>query len=271
MLKTALQLYSIRTVVNKDNVSDIFARLAEMGYDGVELAGTYGISAEQLKQAADAAGLVIVSAHIPFTDMIADPQSWIEYLEKIGCKQAVIPHMARGNLPGGEGWAQTKPGFLKLAEVFGGAGITLAYHNHDFEFETVDGRAVLDIIYDTFTPEQLQTQIDTCWVNVGGVDPVTYVGKYAGRCPTVHLKDFTGVKNGCPYALIGVEDQKPDDTGTFEFRPCGYGVQDFPAILRAVRKAGADWVIVEQDEPSMGKTPLECAQMSIQYLKGLEK
>ena len=61
----------------------------------------------------------------------------------------------------------------------------------------------------------------------------------------------------------------PTDTGTFEFRPCGSGVQDFAAILEASEKAGADWCIVEQDSPSMGKSSLECAEMSIKYLKGL--
>mgnify|MGYP002519631185 CR=1 FL=1 len=56
---------------------------------------------------------------------------------------------------------------------------------------------------------------------------------------------------------------------TFEFRPVGYGVQDFEAILKASEKAGASWVVVEQDQPSLGKTPMECAKMSIDYIKSL--
>ena len=53
----------------------------------------------------------------------------------------------------------------------------------------------------------------------------------------------------------------------FELRPVGSGKQDFPAILAAAEKAGAEWVIVEQDNPSMGLTPLECAAKSRAYLK----
>lgn len=49
----------------------------------------------------------------------------------------------------------------------------------------------------------------------------------------------------------------------------GYGKQDFPAILAAAEDAGAEWVVVEQDSPSMDKTPMECAEMSIRYLKSL--
>lgn len=269
-MKTALQLYSIRKEINKENATDIFKQLAKMGYDGVELAGTYGMTGEEMKAATEAAGLPVVSAHIPYNDLTANTKTWIEYLNILNCKQAVIPHMSKANLPGGENWAKTEGEIRELSKELRENGFYLAYHNHDFEFDKVDGKYILDCLYETFSAEELKTQIDTCWVNVGGVDPTAYVRKYSGRCPTVHLKDFTGVKNGCPYALIGVESKKAEDVGTFEFRPCGYGVQDFRAILDASKDAGADWVIVEQDEPSMGKTPLECAQMSIEYLKGLK-
>ena len=53
----------------------------------------------------------------------------------------------------------------------------------------------------------------------------------------------------------------------FGFRPIGYGVQDFASILEASQEAGAKWLVVEQDEPSLGKTSLQCAGMSRDYLK----
>jgi sugar phosphate isomerase/epimerase len=107
-------------------------------------------------------------------------------------------------------------------------------------------------------------------VNVGGENPVDYLLKYTGRANIVHLKDFVGSRTENMYALIGIDEgEKKDTKGKFEFRPVGYGVQDFPAILDAGEKAGAKWVVVEQDEPSMGKTPLECAEMSINYLRSL--
>jgi sugar phosphate isomerase/epimerase len=73
------------------------------------------------------------------------------------------------------------------------------------------------------------------------------------------------------YALIGIdEDEEKDvDANKFELRPVGYGVQDFPEILKAAKEVGIRWVVVEQDNPSMGKTPLECAETSINYLKAL--
>ena len=94
---------------------------------------------------------------------------------------------------------------------------------------------------------------------------------FDGRTPVVHLKDFAGQKSDKMYALIGVDDgdKKEETTQEFEFRPVGYGLQKFPEILEAATESGAQWVVVEQDRPSMGKTSMECAAMSREYLKSL--
>jgi sugar phosphate isomerase/epimerase len=71
------------------------------------------------------------------------------------------------------------------------------------------------------------------------------------------------------YQLIGIESTKEEEeSGIFEFRPVGHGVQDMPSILDASLKAGAKWVVVEQDE-SEGRTPLEAVELSRKYLKSL--
>ena len=116
----------------------------------------------------------------------------------------------------------------------------------------------------------LQTELDTCWVNVGGENPAEYVRKYTGRAPVVHLKDFFGEKSDDMYELIGIENKAPQRPSGFEFRPLGCGLQDFPSILAAAKDAGAKWVVVEQDKATMGKTPLESIEISINYLKSLE-
>ena len=62
-------------------------------------------------------------------------------------------------------------------------------------------------------------------------------------------------------------EEKKGMEGRFEYRPIGYGVQRFTEILNAAEQAGTEWIIVEQDDPTPGKTPLECAELSINYLK----
>ena len=264
----ALQLYTVRGNMSSD-FEGTLKQVKEMGYDGVEFAGLFGKTAAEVKDMCQSIGLIPLSALGPFVDMMSDPSILKTYAE-IGCKYVVIPYLTDEYRPGKEKFKEVIEGAKILGEKANALGLKLAYHNHDFEFEKIDGEYALDILYKEVSPTLLETQLDTCWVNVGGEDPVAYIRKYAGRTSLVHLKDFVGGKSENMYALIGInEDKKKDTVGEFEFRPLGAGVQDFPAILRAAEESGAKWVIVEQDKPSLGLTPLECAKASIDYLKSL--
>lgn len=264
----ALQLYSVRNELAED-FAGVLRQVKALGYEGVEFAGLYGHSAAEVKALCQEIGLVPVSAHVPFVDMMADPDLLKVYAE-IGCEFVVIPYLTEEYRPGQPRFQEVIDGAKLLGEKANALGMKLCYHNHDFEFVKVNGEYALDILYKEVPASLLQTQLDTCWVNVGGENPAAYVRKYAGRAEIVHLKDFAGSKSEKMYALIGIDDGKDsDDTGAFEFRPVGYGKQDFPAILAAAEDAGAKWVVVEQDQPSMGKTPIECAKMSIDYLRNL--
>ena len=130
-------------------------------------------------------------------------------------------------------------------------------------------KAPLDILYESVPADLLQTELDTCWVNVGGENPSDYIMKYAGRSPLVHLKDFVGSKSENMYELIGIDKKAEGSAEAFDFRPVGSGKQDFPSILAAAEKAGATWVAVEQDKPSLGLTSMECAEKSRVYLKSI--
>ena len=123
-------------------------------------------------------------------------------------------------------------------------------------------------MYETIKPECLGAEPDTCWVNIGGEDPASYIRKYSGRCPVVHLKDFVGGKTENMYTLIGTDEAKQEKSDAFAFRPLGQGKQNFPEILAASIEAGAEFVIVEQDDTN--DIPcLEAAKMSRDYLKSL--
>ena len=51
------------------------------------------------------------------------------------------------------------------------------------------------------------------------------------------------------YKLIGIETEEEEgDTGIFEFRPVGFGLQVWEPILKTCVEIGSRWVIVEQDE-----------------------
>ena len=267
----AIQLYSVR-----DNMADDFEgtlkKIKELGYDGVEFAGIFDKTADEVKALVDKFDLIPISAHVPYADLIEDTEKVLSDYVKIGCKFVAIPYMTEEYRPGAEKFDELIENIKIIGAKAKEMGMTLLYHNHDFEFVKIDGEYGLDVLYSSVDADIFQTELDTCWVNVGGEDPAEYVLKYSGRSPVVHLKDFVinGEQKGSLYKLIGIDDNEESDNDKeegFAFRPVGYGCQNFASILDASEKAGAQWVVVEQDEASMGKTPLECAEMSRNYLK----
>lgn len=262
----ALQLYSVRDDMAAD-MEGTLKKVKALGYDGVEFAGLFGKTAAEVKAMCSEIGLTPISAHVPFVDMMNDPELLKVYKE-IGCEFVVIPYLTEEYRPGQPKFQEVIDGAKFLAKKCAELGLKLCYHNHDFEFVKVGDEYAIDILY-AEVPE-LMPQFDTCWVNVGGENPAEYVRKYKGREEILHLKDFVGGKTENMYALIGIdENEEKDAGGKFELRPVGCGVQNFPEILAAAKEVGIRWVVVEQDNPSMGKTPMECAETSINYLKSL--
>lgn len=267
-LPIAVQVYSVRNDAKAD-LRGTLEKIKKMGYDGVEFAGLYKIAPADIAQMCKELELVPISAHVPYTEMMGAPKAVLAQYAEIGCKFVAIPSLGSIYRPGGKGWEETVENIKMLGKVAKSYGIQLLYHNHDFEFAKLNGKYALDEMYDTIPADLLQTELDVCWVNIGGEDPAAYVRKYTGRSPLVHLKDFFGTKSENMYELIGVQStavQRPTD---FELRPVGSGVQDVPSILKASEDAGASWIVVEQDDPSMGLTPMECIEKSINYLKSI--
>ena len=273
MLPVMLQLYNVRDDLGKD-FDGTLQKVAEAGYKYVELALAqfYKKPVDQFRAALEKAGLTAISAHVPFRDMTKDPEGVIGFHIDLGCKFIVIPFLSNEDRSTGPNYETVKKEIAQIGETVNKKGAVLLYHNHEFEFADYRGKYALDDLYDSIPQNLLQTQIDVCWAKVGGVDPAKYILKYKGRAPVVHLKDFDPSQGGtikADYDLIG-EAKKARAAGAFPFRAVGYGIQDIPGILKASEEAGSKWVVVEQDLPSPGKTPLECAKDSLDYLNGLK-
>ena len=263
----AYQIYSAREEAQKD-LNAVLGELKAMGYDGVEFAGFYGHSAEEVKGMLDAHGLAALSSHVPFSQIESDMFGVIAYHKAIGCRFIAVPYLDEQTRPGAPGFAHALKVIHQFARLVKEAGLGLLYHNHDFEFVQLSGLYGLDFLYQAVPKELLKTEIDVCWVKYAGEDPAAYLRKYAGRCPVVHLKDYVGRKQdgSTPYALIGIDENEKKDPQAFEFRPVGYGCQNVQEVVEAGIESGAEWFVVEQDQ-SIGRTPLEAAKMSIDTLR----
>lgn len=247
-LRLALQLYSVGEDAKKD-LDGTLRRVKEMGYEGVEFAGLYGHDAAEVAEMLHQYGLIPVSAHVPLEELETKFDEVAASYKQIGCPYLAVPYLIHALQPVSGNFEEAISRIEAVAKRYTEAGFIVSYHNHDFEFKTINGVLALDLLYERISEEYLKTQIDTCWANVGGVDPASYVLKYTGRAPTVHIKDFylKGKPQNHMYKLLCDKDDRKEEEGNFSYRPVGYGLQDVPKIMAACKKAGTEWVIVEQD------------------------
>ena len=268
-MKLGIQLYSVRDDAARD-LSGTLREIAAMGYDGVELAGLYGKTAEEVRDLAQEAGLTVISAHVGLAEFRQGVAETVARYRTVGCRYIAIPHLAAEDRPDGENFPQVIGEIAAIAEECARQGMTLLYHNHDFEFARLpDGRTELEALYACAPETLLQTEIDVCWANIVDVDPAALLRKYAGRAPLVHLKDSTGDRSVEHYESLGIDHRPAPDAEPFSFRPVGGGTVNIPAVIAAAQDAGTSWLIVEEDEPAEGQTALESARLSVQYVRSI--
>jgi sugar phosphate isomerase/epimerase len=158
----------------------------------------------------------------------------------------------------------------EYAERLQEQGLSLYYHNHHVEFAKFDGTYMLDIIAENSPAMGLE--IDVHWVQRGGLDPVRTLQKYAGRTAMVHLKDYRiGQLPERAFGLLETGDIKgfmAEFKDVVQFAEVGEGNLDFASIIPAAQAAGAEYLLVEQDE-LYGRTVWDALQTSYDNLVAL--
>ena len=247
VIPIALQMYTVRDYTAKD-FGGTLAKVAEIGYEAVELAGDGGLPAAEMKKLLDDNGLKCIGSHTGFEQLEADPQPAIDYNLTIGNPYVVIPWLGEQYRGDADGWKAMGSRFAAIGEKVKAAGLTLCYHNHDFEFKVEeDGVPGLDLLYANADPSLLQVELDTFWVKAGGKNPADYVTKYADRAPLIHIKDMKAEK--------------------VDFTEVGTGIMDFPAIFEAGKNGIVKAWIVEQDR--CDRDPMESIAISYANIKKL--
>ncbi len=269
--KIGLQLYSVRDKMENDMEGTLRA-VKEMGYECVEFAGYFGHSAEEVRAMCDAIGLEIISVHQTHDVFLNDTEASVSHLKTLGVPYCAIPSIPRSAWT--TEYEKTIADIRTVSAILKENGIQLLYHNHEFEFLDKHGDTrIIDAMFTDLSPSELTPQLDVCWVHYAAEDPLEYIRKYS-HMPLLHLKDFDckQLAAGPAYALIdstgkAVGGNSREDNG-FEFRPIGYGRQDFPSILKEAENTKIQCLIVEQDKVH-GESSLDDARKSREYLKSI--
>ena len=253
-----VQLWSFRDAFKTD-VPGTLARVRALGFREVELAGTYGMSAQQFRQALDSVGLSATSMHIGYEQFRDSLESALAAAGVLGPKSigtAWIPHsdgpinvaIAR----------QAAADFNRWGKAARAQGLQFFYHVHGYEFKPgADGVLPMDVLMKETDPEAVKFEMDVFWASLPGNDPVALLKKYPGRWKLMHIKDMKkGVATG-----VHTGSANPDSTEV----PAGSGQTDYRAVLRAAKEVGVERYYLE-DETAR---PFETVPLSVRWLESV--
>ena len=245
--KLAIQLFSVRNTL-AENFDETVGKVAEMGFQGVELAFNYGgKSPDELAALFARHHLEVVGIYETLGN-VTNPQAPLyDYMKALKCRYVtfgISPKFFEE-----KPFAECSALACRCVDVIRGRGYTPLYHAHTHEFIRKDGApSLLDRLYRTAELADLQLEADTCWLQRAGLDVAEYLETNASKIPMIHVKD------------LGTDDAVTE---------IGRGIVDFKSVADFAKKRSVPWLIYELDFPHF--TECESARMSIDALRPLVK
>lgn len=242
-----LQLYTVRSLLERDYAGTL-AHVAALGYREVEFAGLYpSPSSRETVALLKRHGLTAPSGHAEYETLAREPGPELQKANELGQSFVVCPSIDAPHRRTLDDWSRIARNFNRIGEQARRAGLTFAYHNHDFEFQPIGGQIPYDRLLAETDPALVRLEMDFYWMARAGRDPLAYFRQYPGRFPLVHLKDMA--RDG-------------------SIAEVGQGTIDFPRLLAVAPQAGIVHGFVEHDDPA---DPLASIETSLRYVSGLRR
>ncbi|MBB6671835.1 sugar phosphate isomerase/epimerase family protein [Cohnella nanjingensis] len=243
------QLYTVRSFLQtEEDIRRTLYRIAEMGYRSVQVSAMGPIQPKTLRAICDELSLKIALTHTNPDRIRNDTERVIEEHDIYGCDYIGIGAMP-DKYRESDWYGYFSKDFLPAARRIAKAGKLFMYHNHNFEFEKIGGKRLIERLVEDFAPEEMGITLDTYWVQAAGADVVEWIGKLKDRLHCVHLKDL---------AMRGTEPL---------MAPVLEGNMNFHAILRALEQSSVKYLLVEQDVCQT--SPFDCLRTSYDNLAAL--
>jgi sugar phosphate isomerase/epimerase len=245
------QTYPVREAIGKDFPGTL-KQLAGIGFRTVEMCSPPGyatsgfgplakMKAAEIRQAIQTAGLRCESSHFQFRELRESLDERIAWSKEMGLTQMVLSTFGLPNNAAMADWMRAADELNKIGDETRKAGIQLGFHNHNFEFQTIDGALVYDKLMGQLDASLVKMQFQVGVVSLG-YEAATYLTKYPGRFLSLHLADWSPAEK----KQVAI----------------GKGVVDWPKLFAAARTGGVKNYFVEMD--------LDLMKASIPYLHGLK-
>jgi sugar phosphate isomerase/epimerase len=239
-LPIGCQTWPVRQTIGKD-FDGTLRQLAGDGFQAIELCSPPGyermgfgplaaIPPATLREKIHAAGLNCQSCHFGFKELQDHLDERMAWAKELGLQQMIIASFGIPKDAQIADWTRAADTANKLGEKTRQAGIQLGYHNHDFEFQKIDGELIYDKLMDTFDPHNVKMQFQVSVIRLG-YHAADFFEKYPGRFISIHLQDWSPT-------------EKKEVT-------LGQGVVDWKKLFAAARTAGVKNYFVELDPPAL--------------------
>lgn len=238
-----LQLYSLRREFDKD-AEAAFRRVPTLGFKAIETAGTYKFPLSQWQALLQETGLIVLGAHIGLDALEKDLTGEIAFQKGLNNRRIIMPWLAESS--------RTKKGYASVALQLNQLGkelqshdMELLYHNHDFEFTRfTEGGCGFDVLLNETDPKLVHFEVDTYWVERGGLNSRDFITANASRIGMIHAKELR--------------------TKDLADVPAGQGNIDFVAITSLAKKK--HWPVIVEFE---GENAPDAVAASARYLSSL--
>jgi sugar phosphate isomerase/epimerase len=233
------QSWIVRESIEKD-FAGTMKMMAGMGYKTMELCSPPGyakmgfgplqtLKAPEMKRIVNEAGLTCTSCHYGFDELKQHAQERIDFAKELGLEQMVLSSFGLPKTATLTDWKKAADELNKVGEQAKKTGIPIGYHNHNGEFEKLEGELIYDVLLKQFDPSLVKMQFQVAAIT-SGYKAADYFKKYPGRFISAHLSDWSAAG---------------------QVMPLGKGIVDWKEFFAATKAGGVKNYFVEIELPLM--------------------
>jgi sugar phosphate isomerase/epimerase len=246
-----LQTYTLRDIIN-DDPKGVLTKVAELGYKEIETFAyndgkIYNMDFAEFGKFVNGLGMKVTSGHYPLDLIKSDKwERAITDAKSIGQEYMVMPYIHDVDRTSIDDYKRICEILNKAATVANKYEMKFSYHNHEFEFQTLNDQIPYDVMLAELDPNIVSMELDVFWIVNAGKDPFAYFDKYPNRFELWHVKDMD--KN---------DKNKNADVGS--------GTINWKKLFSKARQAGMKHFFVEQE--TYTSSPMNSVDAGIKYLK----
>jgi sugar phosphate isomerase/epimerase len=244
------QSWMVRELIAKD-FGGTLKMMSGLGYQTVEMCSPPGyakhgfgslqsLKAPEMKKIITDAGLSCTSSHYGFNELKESGQERMDFANELGLTQMVIASFGLPEQASLSDWKKAADEANSLGELAKKNRMQMVFHNHNIEFEKLEGKIIYDELLERLDPELVKMQFQL-WVVIAGYKAADYFKKYPGRFISAHLSDWSG---------------KAEEQVTL-----GKGTIDWKEFFKASKVGGLKNFFVEMDLSTLKESAI--------YLKSL--